>query len=49
MMGISTVTLSNYLTTLDEYGFAMRFWSQSKRKTGMNDSTRVKAGPVFFP
>lgn len=42
MMGISTVTLNKYLTTLEEHGFVMRFWSQRRTRGGINDSTRVK-------
>ncbi|WDI05036.1 DnaA N-terminal domain-containing protein (plasmid) [Paenibacillus urinalis] len=42
MMGISRVTLIKYLSKLEDYGFVMRFWAESKKKKGMNDSTRVK-------
>ncbi|WP_145142270.1 DnaA N-terminal domain-containing protein [Paenibacillus sp. Y412MC10] len=41
-MGISRQTLSKYLDTLESYGFVMRFWAESKKKSGMNDATRVK-------
>ncbi|OMF76743.1 DnaA N-terminal domain-containing protein [Paenibacillus glucanolyticus] len=41
-MGISRQTLSKYLDVLESYGFVMRFWAENKKKTGMNDATRVK-------
>jgi DNA-binding transcriptional regulator YhcF (GntR family) len=42
MMGISRQTLSKYLDILESYAFVMRFWAESKKKSGMNESTRVK-------
>lgn len=42
MMGISRQTLKKYLEILESHAFVMRFWAESKKKTGMNDATRVK-------
>ncbi|MEK4277587.1 DnaA N-terminal domain-containing protein [Paenibacillus sp. FSL R7-0026] len=42
MMGISRQTLTKYLDILESHAFVMRFWAESKKKSGMNDATRVK-------
>lgn len=49
LMRISTVTLGEYLKILEDNGFVMRFWAQSRHNKGMNGSTRVKVrGSVPF-
>ncbi|MBD7970279.1 DnaA N-terminal domain-containing protein [Paenibacillus gallinarum] len=42
IMGITRQTLSKYLEILESHAFVMRFWAESKKRSGMNDATRVK-------